>query len=88
MNLCAGRGGELRPARFSESYGSMPWTAGDAQAKTHKASTPKKRRQWSAVANSVLARGASEGSAIRQANAVVARGASGLRTAKMPTRKR
>jgi uncharacterized protein YdaT len=51
----------------------MPWSARDAKGKTRKADTPKKARQWSDVANSVLKRGASEGSAIRQANAVVAR---------------
>jgi hypothetical protein len=51
----------------------MPWTADDARAKTRKANTPAKQRQWAAVANSVLARGGSEASAIRQANAVVAR---------------
>lgn len=51
----------------------MPWKAGDARGKTKKASSPKKKRQWSHVANSALRRGASEGSAIRQANAVVGR---------------
>lgn len=51
----------------------MPWSSGDAQKHTKKASTPKKKRQWSDVANSVLQRGGSEGSAIRQANAVVGR---------------
>lgn len=49
----------------------MPWTAKDAQRHTHKASTPKKKRQWSHVADSMLERGASEGAAIRAANAVV-----------------
>ena len=50
----------------------MPWGPEDAHAKTHKATTPKKKRQWSDVADSALARGQSEASAIRQANAVVA----------------
>lgn len=49
----------------------MPWQSTDAKRHTKKAASPKKQRQWSAVANATLARGASEGSAIRQANAVV-----------------
>jgi len=40
---------------------------------TRKAKTPKLRRQWSHVEKSALKRGASRGSAIRQANAVVKR---------------
>lgn len=51
----------------------MPWKAKDAKNKTRKADTPKKSRQWAGVANAVLARSGDEGSAIRQANAVVAR---------------
>lgn len=51
----------------------MPWTPADATSKTKKADTPKRRRQWSAVANSALERGASDKSAIMQANAVVGR---------------
>lgn len=50
-----------------------PWSSGDAKRHSKKASTPKKQRQWSEVANSALRGGASEGSAIRQANAVVKR---------------
>jgi hypothetical protein len=38
---------------------------------TKKANTPKKRRQWSDVEQSALKRGASAGSAVKQANAVV-----------------
>ena len=49
----------------------MPWTPKDAKGKTKAASTSKKQRQWSEVANSALKRGAAEGSAIKQANAVV-----------------
>lgn len=49
----------------------MPWGKSDAKRHTKAASTPKKERQWKDVANSALKRGASEGSAIRQANAVV-----------------
>jgi uncharacterized protein YdaT len=52
----------------------MPWTAKDAKSKTRKASSPKKSRQWAHVANSALKRGASEGQAIRQANAVAKKG--------------
>jgi hypothetical protein len=51
----------------------MPWDPKDAKRHTKKANTPKKGRQWSDVANSVLKRGGSEGSAIRQANGVVGR---------------
>ncbi len=51
----------------------MPWSPSDASKKTHKANTPKKKRQWRDVANSALKRGASEGSAIRQANGVIRR---------------
>jgi len=50
----------------------MPWTSADAVHKTKKAKTKKKKRQWAQVANSALASGDSEASAIRQANAVVA----------------
>jgi len=50
----------------------MPWTTADVDR--HKAGlSPKQKRQWVHVANSALARGASEASAIRQANAVVGR---------------
>lgn len=51
----------------------MPWTPKDAKSHTRKASTPKQQKQWSEVANSVLKRGGSEGSAVRQANAAVGR---------------
>lgn len=51
----------------------MPWKAGDATHHTKKAKSPTAKRQWSKVANSALKRGASEGSAIRQANAAVRR---------------
>jgi uncharacterized protein YdaT len=51
----------------------MPWTAKDAKRHTKKASSPKRQRQWADVADSALSRGASEGSAIRQANGVVSK---------------
>ena len=49
----------------------MPWKPSAAKRHTKKATTPKKKRQWSKVANSMLKRGASEGSAVRAANAAV-----------------
>ena len=50
----------------------MPWTKDDAKRHTRKVDSDKKKRQWAHVANSALERGASEGSAVRQANAAVA----------------
>lgn len=50
----------------------MPWNPQNAARHTRKAKTSSQKRKWSAVANSALERGASEGSAIRQANSVVA----------------
>lgn len=52
----------------------MPWTPKDAKKHTHKAATPQAKKKWAAVADAALARGSSEGSAIRQANAVIKRG--------------
>lgn len=52
----------------------MPWKPSDAKSHTKKADTPKAQRQWAHIADRLLAKGASEGSAIRQANAVVGRG--------------
>jgi hypothetical protein len=57
----------------------MPWQPKEAKRKTHKANTPKKQRQWSDVANSVLAKTGDEGRAVREANAVVKRNHSGQR---------
>lgn len=51
----------------------MPWSTGDAFRHTHRATSPIAKRQWRDVANSALRRGSSEGSAIRQANAAVAK---------------
>ena len=51
----------------------MPWGPSDAKAKTKAANTPKKQRQWSAVADSALARGLPDKEAIMEANAVVKR---------------
>lgn len=49
----------------------MPWDKRDAAKHAKAAATPKAKRQWSDVANSVKARGGSDASAVRQANAVV-----------------
>lgn len=49
----------------------MPWKAKDAKGFTKKAKTPKAKRQWAEVSNSMLERGASEASAIKAANAAV-----------------
>lgn len=51
----------------------MPWEPSDATRFTKAANTPAKKRQWAHVANSALASGDSEGSAIRQANSAVKR---------------
>lgn len=51
----------------------MPWTPADATRHTHEAKSPIAKRQWRDVANSMLKRGASEGSAVRAANAAVAK---------------
>jgi uncharacterized protein YdaT len=57
----------------------MPWKSKDAQRHTHKANTPKRRRQWAHVANSALRRGLSERSAIRMADAAIAKAEVSLR---------
>jgi uncharacterized protein YdaT len=51
----------------------MPWTSKSAKGHTKKASSGILQRQWSDVANSMLKSGKSEASAIKGANAVVAR---------------
>lgn len=60
----------------------MPWTAKDAYRHTKKASTPQLQSRWSKVANSALESGRDEATAIREANAVVAR------SGKLKSRKR
>lgn len=54
-----------------------PWTPSDALRHTKKATTAKKKRQFSDVANKVLASTGDEGRAIREANAAVGRKRSG-----------
>lgn len=49
----------------------MPWTPKSAKKHTKKAATPKKKRQWSKVANKVLKETGDEGKAVRIANAAV-----------------
>ena len=51
----------------------MPWKPKDAKRHTKKAQTPRQQSLWSQIANRLLNKGAFEGSAIRQANAVVKR---------------
>ena len=49
----------------------MPWSAKDAKRHTRKAKSPKSKRQWAHVADSVLERTGDEGRAVRAANSVV-----------------
>jgi hypothetical protein len=49
----------------------VPWKPGDAKRHTKAASSPAKRDQWSATANSVLKQTGDEARAIRIANAAV-----------------
>lgn len=67
----------------------MPWTTSSGPTRhTRKANTPRKKRQWRDVANSAMQRGASEGSAIRQANAAVARNKSRSKRTHKRTKRR
>ena len=51
----------------------MPWTTKDATRHTKKARSAGAKRQWSTVADKVLAQSGEEGKAIRIANAAVAK---------------
>ena len=51
----------------------MPWKPKDAGKKTHRATSPKAKRQWATVANQVLTKTHDEGRAVREANAAVKR---------------
>ena len=51
----------------------MPWNAKDATRHDKKANSPKLKRQWAYVANSELARTGDDATAIKAANAVVAK---------------
>jgi len=56
----------------------MPWQPSDSTRNTKKAKSAAARRQWSKVANSVLARTGNDARAVRSANAVIARRTHGL----------
>lgn len=66
----------------------MPWDPSDAGMKTSKALTPRMRRQWSHIANSMLERGKSDAQAIRGANSVIAKEFSKLSPATKAKRKK
>lgn len=51
----------------------MPWTPEDASKHNKRVKTPKHKRMWADVANSVLKSTGSESRAIREANAAVDR---------------
>jgi hypothetical protein len=51
----------------------VPWQPSDAESHTHKAKSAIAKRQWRDVANGALARGESEGTAVREANGVIDR---------------
>lgn len=51
----------------------MPWTPADAKSHTKAAKSKTAKRQWSDVADKVLAKTGDEGRAVREANAVVKR---------------
>jgi hypothetical protein len=48
-----------------------PWQPADASRHNRSVKSPKRKRQWSAIANSVLKSSGDEGKAIRIANGVV-----------------
>lgn len=58
----------------------MPWKMDDAVGHTHKATTGKKKRQWSSVANAVLDKTGDEGQAIRIANSAVKKSKKGKKS--------
>jgi uncharacterized protein YdaT len=52
----------------------MPWSPSDGPSRhTKKANTPATRKQWSSVANKVLADSGDEGKAVRIANSAVSK---------------
>jgi hypothetical protein len=52
----------------------MPWSAKDAKRHSKKAKSPKRKRQWGHVANSILERTGDEARAVRGANSVIKKG--------------
>ena len=63
----------------------MPWSQRDAYRHTSKASTPHLQRQWAQIANSVLEQTGDDARAIREANAVIARGSGSKQKRKKET---
>jgi len=51
----------------------MPWKPTDATGHDKGANTPKRRRQWADIANSLYRKGVPEGQAVREANGVLKR---------------
>lgn len=51
----------------------MPWSPKDARGSTKKATSPKLKRQWAAVANKTLAESGDDAKAKRIANGVIAK---------------
>lgn len=49
----------------------MPWSPGDVSRHNRSIKSPKRKAQWSAIANSVLKSSGDDGKAIRIANGVV-----------------
>ncbi len=49
----------------------MPWEPSSAHEHDKKANTPKKKKEWSAVANSVLKKTGDDAKAVRIANGVI-----------------
>jgi uncharacterized protein YdaT len=66
----------------------MPWGKEDARRHTKKAKSDVRKRQFAHVANSMLERGASEGSAIVAANSAVKKSVRKHGQRKAPQRKR
>ena len=61
----------------------MPWNKdSDATRHTKKAKSPKRKRQWRHIANSMLERGKGEAAAIRAANGVIKNGGKRNKTRK------
>lgn len=65
----------------------MPWTSKESTKHTRKAKSAKSKRQWSKVANSVLARTGDDGAAIRIANGVVKKSSHKKKTRKKVSNK-
>jgi len=53
--------------------GVMPWNSRDVSKHNRSVKSPKRKKQWKDVANSILSRTGDEGRAIRGANSAVAK---------------